>query len=204
MKASDNEFPSILLVEGAAPATPAAGQHRLFVDTADDTLKRKDSAGVVTPIGAGGSSMGAPCWFEATTSPPVTLTPGSQINVPFHTLSDGVAVGTDAIVSSGSDTTIEIVEDGLYLVTTEASYTGSGSLDNDRFTCYVVLNGDAMGPAYYLSGSAPIGSTDQYAVIPTFPLQLVAGDVLSLAVLLQGGTTTTPLGQTYFVLTRIG
>lgn len=53
---SDNPFPSVLMVEGAAPATPAAGNQRLFVDTADGLLKLKDDAGVVTAVGSGGSS----------------------------------------------------------------------------------------------------------------------------------------------------
>lgn len=57
-KASDNPFPSLLLVEGAAPATPAAGRQRLFVDAADGLLKLKDDTGTVTAIGSGGSSGG--------------------------------------------------------------------------------------------------------------------------------------------------
>lgn len=53
-KASDNEFPSVLLAEGTTPATPAAGNARLFVDSADGLLKWVDDAGVVTS--AGGAS----------------------------------------------------------------------------------------------------------------------------------------------------
>lgn len=52
-KASDNPFPSLLLVEGAAPATPAAGRQRLFIDEADGLLKLKDDAGAVTTVGGG-------------------------------------------------------------------------------------------------------------------------------------------------------
>lgn len=46
-KASDNAFPSLLVVEGSAPAAPAAGDHRLYVDSADHLLKWKDSSSVV-------------------------------------------------------------------------------------------------------------------------------------------------------------
>lgn len=53
-KASDNLFPSILLEEATTPATPAAGSQRLFIDVADDTLKRVDAAGTVSAIGGGG------------------------------------------------------------------------------------------------------------------------------------------------------
>lgn len=57
-KASDNAYPSLLVVETAAPASPAAGKQRLFIDPADHVLKRKDSAGTVTSVEAagGGSS----------------------------------------------------------------------------------------------------------------------------------------------------
>lgn len=52
MKASDNPYPSVLLAEGAAPAAPAVGLHRLFVDTADGVLKRIDNGGTITPVDA--------------------------------------------------------------------------------------------------------------------------------------------------------
>lgn len=53
MKASDNPFPSLLLVEqAAAPATPASGQARLYRGT-DNKLYVVDDAGAVTEVGAG-------------------------------------------------------------------------------------------------------------------------------------------------------
>lgn len=53
-KASDNPYPSLLVVEGTTPATPASGRQRLFVDSADGLFKRVDDAGVVTEIEGGG------------------------------------------------------------------------------------------------------------------------------------------------------
>ena len=50
MKASNNEYPSILVLESTAPANPASGDQRLFIDSADHTLKRKNSSGTVTSI----------------------------------------------------------------------------------------------------------------------------------------------------------
>lgn len=58
-KASDNPYPSVLVVEGTAPATPAAGDQRLFVDSADHKLKRKDSSGTVTTVEGGGATLPA-------------------------------------------------------------------------------------------------------------------------------------------------
>ena len=51
-KASDNLYPSVLLVEqGSAPSSPSAGDQRLFIDSADHLLKLKNSGGTVTAIG---------------------------------------------------------------------------------------------------------------------------------------------------------
>lgn len=55
-KASDNIFPLLRLAPGTAPATPAAGSAALFIDSADGSLKTKDSAGVVKAIGSGGGN----------------------------------------------------------------------------------------------------------------------------------------------------
>jgi hypothetical protein len=55
-KASDNPFPSVLVAEGTTPASPAAGDQRLFVDSADHKLKRVNSSGTVTTVEGGGTS----------------------------------------------------------------------------------------------------------------------------------------------------
>lgn len=55
MKASDNPYPSILVAEGATPATPAAGRQTLFFDSADHALKRLDENGDVFTILAYGT-----------------------------------------------------------------------------------------------------------------------------------------------------
>lgn len=59
-KASDNQFPSVLFTEqGSAPAGPAAGDQRLFIDSADNHLKRVDSADAVVDIEAAGAPTDA-------------------------------------------------------------------------------------------------------------------------------------------------
>lgn len=58
-KASDNPFPSILIVETAAPSSPSSGNQRLFIDPTDHVLKYKNSAGTVTAVSSGGGSSGA-------------------------------------------------------------------------------------------------------------------------------------------------
>jgi hypothetical protein len=55
-KASDNLFPYVHLVPAAAPASPAAGAERIYLDSGDgNKLKRKDSSGTVTTVEGGGS-----------------------------------------------------------------------------------------------------------------------------------------------------
>lgn len=49
--ASNNPYPSVLIVEGTAPSAPAAGQQRLFIDSADHAAKTINSSSVVTPLG---------------------------------------------------------------------------------------------------------------------------------------------------------
>ena len=66
MKASDNPFASLLVVEGAAPTSPSAGDQRLFVDSADHLLKLKNSSGTVTPAGGGLADEGAFTYLDAT------------------------------------------------------------------------------------------------------------------------------------------
>jgi hypothetical protein len=71
---SDNPYPKILVVEGSAPASPAAGRQALFIDSADHHWKRKNSGGTVTDLEAtgGGSALtiqdeGSPLATAATT-----------------------------------------------------------------------------------------------------------------------------------------
>lgn len=59
MKAEDNAFPYLTFSDTATPAVPAAGDLRLFLDTADGVLKRIDSAAVVTAFGAAGAAGAA-------------------------------------------------------------------------------------------------------------------------------------------------
>lgn len=55
-KASNNQFPSVLFAEqGSAPAGPAAGDQRIFIDSSDHHLKRVDSAGAVVDLETDGT-----------------------------------------------------------------------------------------------------------------------------------------------------
>ena len=61
-KASDNPFPSLLVVEGATPSSPPSGDQRLFVDSADHKLKRVNSSGTVTVVEGGAGVAADTLW----------------------------------------------------------------------------------------------------------------------------------------------
>lgn len=52
--ASDNPFPSVLIVEGTTPSSPSAGNQRLFVRSSDHLLCVVNSSGTVTPLATAG------------------------------------------------------------------------------------------------------------------------------------------------------
>lgn len=65
--ASDNIFPKLIIVEGAAPASPSAGDFKLYVDSSDHLFKMKNSSGSVTTFGAGVADQGTATYFDFTT-----------------------------------------------------------------------------------------------------------------------------------------
>lgn len=67
--ASDNAFPKLVVTEGSAPASPSAGQQKLFIDSADHKLKRKDSGGTVTTVEGGSSGAAGSLGYAQITSP---------------------------------------------------------------------------------------------------------------------------------------
>ena len=65
-KASDNEFPKIVLAEqGSTPSTPAAGTQKLFIDDADHKLKMVNESDVVTEVGDSGGGGGSLVFLES-------------------------------------------------------------------------------------------------------------------------------------------
>jgi hypothetical protein len=55
-KASDNDYPSVLLTEqSSAPSNPAAGKQRAYIRTSDHAMVMVNSSGTITAVGSGGS-----------------------------------------------------------------------------------------------------------------------------------------------------
>lgn len=77
-KASNNPYPSLLIVEGSTPASPTSGDQRLFVDSTDHLLKLVNSSGTVSPIGGGA--------MVPLTSSPITVSGSTTSSVSFTSI----------------------------------------------------------------------------------------------------------------------
>lgn len=111
--ASNNRFKGVTFQDQATPATPAAGDGRLFLDTADGLLKWIDDAGTVTEVALGsGSGLTDPM----TTRGDIIVRNASNVTARLakgaadtFLHSDGTDVGyaavTDAMLSTSDVTT---------------------------------------------------------------------------------------------------
>lgn len=122
-KASDNDFPSILVTEqGSAPTTPAASHQRLYIRTSDHTLVTVNSSGTVAPVGAG---SGALVFLEAHTA-------ANSAQLDFTTFISSTydtykIIGTELIVATNSDHLyLEVGTGGTPTYDTGNNYEWSG------------------------------------------------------------------------------
>ena len=121
--ASDNQFPKLILVEGAAPATPSAGEVKLYAK-ADGLLYSKDDAGAETLVsgGAGGgggladgdygdivvsaSSTVIMLDSAVVTAAAKTVLDDASVSAMVDTLGGASATGTGGIVRATSPTLV--------------------------------------------------------------------------------------------------
>lgn len=118
-KASDNLFPYVHLVPAAAPASPAAGSQRLYLDSGNSNkLTRKDSAGATTVVegGGGGSTfIGARAYNSAN----ISCASGAAVLLTF----DSERYDTDTIHSTSSNTgRLTATTAGKYQITGQAAF----------------------------------------------------------------------------------
>lgn len=158
-KASDNAFPSLLLVEGSAPASPSSGQHRLFVDTADDKLKRKDAAGTVSVVEGGNAAV--PVTTLVRTSGDISLTARNVRTA----LDAGGAL--DFTIAAATGDILEVIMNGAVSARNQSS-----SVTNVKFTASTRVSGadvNSLGGGYPSAWFAP----DAAAALG--PLSMVTG-----------------------------
>lgn len=150
-KASDNEFPSILMEEASAPSSPSAGTQRLFVDTADSTLKLKDSSGTVTPVSAAAGARAITIVIDGGGS---AITTGIKVDV---------VVPVDCTVTEA----IALLDQ-----------TGSIVVDvwNDTYANYPPTNADSITASAPVTVSSAVKSTD--STLTGWTTSLTAGTTL--------------------------
>lgn len=144
-KASDNEFPSLLVKEGSAPASPASGDQRIFIDSADHHFKRKNSSGTVTDLESGSAAA------YSTAHGARVKRASSNFSVGNNTLT--------AIAFDAEDTDTDSIHDNVTNNTRLTIPTISGvttGLWHVSACGYTDANGGNVDCQFYLNGTTPI------------------------------------------------
>jgi hypothetical protein len=136
MKASDNEFPSVLFDEqGSDPSTPASGFWRLYTK-AGGLYLIDDAAAVIGPFGAGGSAFSG-----ARVNHSTTQSRASNSALIF----DGEDYDTDSYhTTGGSNSRLTIPTTGKYHV---GAFVKSSAGAAGNYGAYFRVNGSATDVA---------------------------------------------------------
>lgn len=205
-KASDNDYPSILVTEqGSAPTTPAASHQRMYIRTSDHTLVTVNSSGTVTAVGAAAAfAPGVKAFYAQTatngTSNATTISAassGDRIIVVVSSRSRDVNTPTctnttfTEVLAVNFSTTIYlsvyvgVVAGGASGTTVTVTATGSFFIIQD---VYVVA--DALTPT--AGTPASLTNTSASAVANTMigPITCSVGDFFVFAATDDDGTTS--------------
>ena len=158
IKARNNPFPSVLLVEGDPEdleANPAAGQRRLSVDTAGD-LFLTDDAGVATAVGGGGSGNVATdaIWTTAGKVAVATGTATATEQWPPGREFDYVQITSPVAITASSEATANTVVTG-----SAVAYDGSTAVIIEFYAPDAYADNVATVDLYFYlyDGSSSIG-----------------------------------------------
>lgn len=184
-KGSDNEFPSVLYKEGSAPANPAAGDQRTFIDSADHKFKRVNSSGTVTTIEGGGGSAVANSARVLYTGGDKTTTSSTFVDVDatnakltLTTGARGVLIGVTVTVKGtvATDLSLDIDIDGTLQGQTfglvDVYLNTTGNAHNASFT-YLTAALTAASHTFKLKWKIGSGTATMFAS-STVPLHMWA------------------------------
>lgn len=166
--ASDNPFPSLLVTEGSAPASPAAGKQRVFIDSADHLLKVKNSSGTVSSVGGSGSGSITASGYTQSTAKILGRTTASTGAIEEITVGSGLTLSAGSLTASAGsfssyDTLIAAMSGIVHRWKFEdasgnfADSVGSLTLTKSGTVTYSVSGGPVSGA----SGSVTIGASGQ-------------------------------------------
>ncbi len=145
--ASDNVFPKVIISEAAAPASPSAGQFKLYVDSSDHILKYKNSSGTVVPLGTGvaaGAITGS--GLTQATAKLLGRTTASSGAIEEISVGSGLTLSAGSLSASGGSA-------GALVFLEAHTASSSSSLD---FTSFISSTYDT----YQIEGSALVPGTD--------------------------------------------
>lgn len=109
MKAEDNPYPYITLVETTTPAAPAAGRQKAFVDSADHKFKRVNSSGAVTTIEGGSGGGTTDTWHNVATFSGTWVNYGGAEQVAGYMIDGAGNVHLRGTIKSGTIGTVAFV-----------------------------------------------------------------------------------------------
>jgi len=122
MKASDNEFPKLILTEGAAPPTPDAGTVKVYAK-ADGLVYAMDDTGAETPLGGGGGATPTPENVQTGTTYTLVLADAFKMVAMNNAAANTLTVPPNSSVAFPVGTRIDLSQDGAGQTTIAA---GSG------------------------------------------------------------------------------
>jgi hypothetical protein len=162
VKASDNDYPSILLTEqSSAPTSPASGKQRAYIRTSDHTLVTVNSSGTVAAVGGSGGTLS---YQQSFLSADVSMTSANTFyNGPTVTLSTGTWLITSRLMlldpTGGSGIYALKLWDGT-TVATNVMYSGPSAASwmapPDLTAVVVVASGT---PVWKVSAAVSSGTT---------------------------------------------
>lgn len=181
-KASDNPFPSILVVEGSAPTTPASGDQRLFIDDTDHKLKRIDSAGSVTTVEGGSGGISTYARARAAANQAISTGTWTAINL------GTVDLDTDSLHDGTTTSRFDIAVTGVYEFVGTACFAPA----SDTGIRAVAICKNGLPPTGVLAEVVfqnvnGINAVEIFPIV-TGPVSLAAGDYVNLAVYQNSGT----------------
>lgn len=104
---SNNLTPSLLMVEqGSTPATPSAGDQKLFIRTSDHLLCYVNSSGTVTAVAAGASGSITSSGYTQTTARLLGRTTASTGAIEEITVGSGLSLSAGSLTATGALTIV--------------------------------------------------------------------------------------------------
>ncbi len=152
-KASDNDFPSVLLTEqSSAPTSPAAGKQRAYIRTSDHALVTVNSSGTVTPVGTAASGSITASGYTQSTAKLLGRSTASTGAIEEITVGSGLTLSAGSLTASGGGGS-----DVVQVASGAGSVTIPGILVPDRVPASPNAKDDEFDA---LSGWTTLGTLD--------------------------------------------